>query len=360
MLLRPASLASRPLLSASHSGPLVVRRQAPSIHLVLRAFSSSNPGVMKTGLVSCEWLHAELGQGVTDLRLVDATWYLPNSPFAAPEGSPGARGEHAKGPRLPGSRFFDVDSVSEHPSLPHMLPGEALLASTMRELGIDRSTRVVVYDRHGIFSSARFWYMLKVVFGHPADVAVLDGGLPRWQALGYPVETGEAPAEAEAPPSDTWQKVPQACWDLKQVEANVSTQEALVVDSRPAARFEAAAPEPRAGMRAGHIPGSANVPFMDLLSPGSEKIMRPKDELRKLVVSAGVPIDELTAPGGDRRAVVTSCGSGMTACILGLALHQLGLPLERWAVYDGSWSEWGASPSTPIETGPSKLSKKSE
>lgn len=305
---------------------------------------------MERGLVSCEWLRDELDKGGEPIRLVDATWYLPNSPFAAPEGSGGAKAEYLAGPRLPGAVFFDIDGVaSAHPDgLLHMLPSEDTFAAAMAALQIERATRVVAYDRHGIFSSPRFWYTLKVAFDHPADVAVLDGGLPRWRELGYALEEGSlAPAEVPVPaPMSSWSRNPNGAWTLEGVRTNIESREALLLDARSAGRFTGTAPEPRAGMRGGHIPGSLSMPFTDLLTAAPARMLRPPKELGDCLKAAGVEIDKLSAADGI--PIVTSCGSGLTACVVGLAMHQLGLPLSRWAVYDGSWAEWGSKPDTPI------------
>lgn len=306
---------------------------------------------MEKGLVSCEWLRDELRKSgsVDPIRVVDATWYLPNSPFAAPEDSGGAQADYLAGPRLPGAVFFDIDAVSSpHAAgLPHMLPSEETFSAAMAALGIERSTRVVAYDRHGIFSAPRLWYTLKVAFGHPADVAVLDGGMPRWKELGFPLEEGEVPLPPAPAPMAVWQRVPGSSWELERVRRNTETREALVVDARGAARFLGTAPEPRPGVRSGHIPGSVNVPFADLLTTAAPSgLLRPPEELRERFKAAGVPADNFKA--ADDLPIVTSCGSGLTACIVGLAMHQLGMPLSRWAVYDGSWSEWGGRSDTQI------------
>jgi len=303
---------------------------------------------METGLVSCEWLKAELErEGAGKVHVVDSTWYLPNSPFAVPEGCSGAQAAFSAGPRLPGSVFFDVDAVSsQHPmGLPHMLPNEETFSAAMAALGIEPDARVVVYDRHGVFSAPRFWYTLKVAFGHQGDVAVLDGGLPRWLELGFLVEEGEAAPPPPPAKIAEWKRVLGSSWDVDQVRANIDSRAVALVDARPGPRFLGLAPEPRAGMRGGHIPGSLSVPFLDLLtSPKGQ--MKPRDELDRRLREATIAVDELTKPG--ELCVVSSCGSGLTACIVGLALHQLGMPLSRWGVYDGSWSEWGAIKDTPI------------
>lgn len=305
---------------------------------------------MERGLVSCEWLKAELSRSDSSpLRVVDATWYLPNSPFAAPEASGGAQEQFLNGPRLPGATFFDIDAVSEtHPEglSPHMLPSEEKFVAAMCAMGVNEDTRVVVYDRHGIFSAPRFWYTLKVVFGHAPDVAVLDGGLPRWQALGYATEDGfpDAPEPAAV---GAWKRNDSAAWNIGQVRGNVDAKDALVVDARPSARYLGSVPEPRPGMRGGHMPGSVNVPFVELLT-APPRTMLPPTELTQRLEATGVVVSELASKEANGPVVVTSCGSGLTACIVGLAMHQVGLPLSKWAVYDGSWAEWGALKDTPI------------
>jgi len=312
---------------------------------------------MEQGLVSCEWLRDELAAGARDLRVVDATWYLPNSPFAAPEGSGGAAADFDAGPRLPGAVFFDIDGVATpHPAgLQHMLPNEETFSNAMMSLGVEPSTRVVIYDRHGVFSSPRCWYTLKVAFRHPGDVAVLDGGLPRWRELGFPLDEEPQPSHkrqrvepATAGATEAlWRRDPEASWTLEQVLSNIDKRSALLVDARSAGRFHGTAPEPRAGMRGGHVPGSASMPFTDLLTgPPGPMMMLPVADLEAKLRAAGVPVDEVRTPGGV--AVVASCGSGLTSCVVGLALHLIGMPLSRFAVYDGSWAEWGASATTPI------------
>lgn len=327
----------RPVLATCGGTVVLCRAQAR------RSMSSLPSRGMENGLVSCEWLRAELDAPSAPLRLVEATWYLPNSPFAAPEGSEGPQAEFMAGPRLPGAGFFDIDGVATPHSVPHMLPDEETFAAAMAALQIEPGTRVVAYDRLGVFSSPRFWYTLKVAFGHPAEVAVLDGGLPRWKELGYPLEEGPPPEPAAPAKMARWSKVQEAVWDKSQVIANCRSGASLHLDARPAPRFHGEAPEPRPGMRLGHAPRSVSLPAGSVLKG---TMMLPKEDLMKVAQSAGVSLDHVASPDGPR--ILTSCGSGLTACVIGLGLHQLGMPLTRWAVYDGSWAEWGADQETPI------------
>lgn len=300
------------------------------------------PG-METGLVSCEWLKAELDAPSGPLKLVEATWYMPKTVFGPPEGSEGPQGDFMKGPRLPGAGFFDIDGVAAADTgLPHMLPDEETFAAAMAALGIEPGTRVVAYDRLGVFSSPRFWYTLKVAFGHPAEVAVLDGGLPRWKELGYPLEEGLPEPSAPAKMC-RWSKVPEAVWDKSQVLANIHSKQALHLDARPVGRFHGEQPEPRPKLRWGHVPGSVSLEAVALLKL---PYMLNQKDLQLVVEGAGIKLEHLRGDIGPR--ILTSCGSGMTACILGLGLHQLGMPLSRWSVYDASWCEWGADQETQI------------
>ncbi|EKM99994.1 MULTISPECIES: 3-mercaptopyruvate sulfurtransferase [unclassified Acidocella] len=267
-------------------------------------------------------LLAALGQ--PDLAILDATYFLPT------EGQDGAA--NFRQAHLPGARFFDIDAVADHASgLPHMLPTPEAFATAMQDLGISNTTRIIVYDQRGIFSAPRLWWMLRV-FGHD-NVQVLDGGLPGWIAAGGITETG-APGPALAGQFIPAFR-PQMVRSLADMRANLETNAALMLDARAGARFRAEVPEPRAGMRGGHIPGARSLPFGDLLENGQ---YRSPEALRAIFAKAGV---DGTKP------LIASCGSGVTACVLALGLVQAGLP--EAAIYDGSWSEWGGQSDTPIE-----------
>ena len=272
-------------------------------------------------LVSTAWLAAHLGD--PDLVVIDATWFMPDA-------RRDARAEYAER-HIPGAVFFGIDEVCDHASdLPHMLSPPADFAVAARRLGVSAASKVVVYDAHGLFSAPRVWWNFRVM-GHRAAF-VLDGGLPRWVAEGRPLETGWR----EAAHGDFKARFDASLVrDLEAVRGAVDSGREQIVDARSADRFTGAAPEPRADLRSGHMPGARNVPWSDLvLADGG---LRPADDLRAAFRSAGV---DLTAP------ITTSCGSGITAALLALALAKLGR--EDVAVYDGSWAEWGGRADTPV------------
>ena len=232
--------------------------------------------------------------------------------------------------------FFDIDDIAEPgTSLPHMIPSPELFARKMEALGIGDDDRVIVYDSAGLSSAGRAWWMLRL-FGHH-DVALLDGGLPKWKAEGRPLETA-----VPNPPRRrfTARFDPALVRDKRALLDNLSTRREQVVDARAAGRFDGTAEETRPGLRRGHIPGSRNLPYDRVTDPQTHQL-RSAEELTRLFRDAGVELD---------RPIVTSCGSGVTACALAFALHLIGHPGA--AVYDGSWSEWGLPGDTPVETGP--------
>jgi thiosulfate/3-mercaptopyruvate sulfurtransferase len=274
-------------------------------------------------LVSTEWLAKHLGDA--DLRVVDGTWHMPQL-------RRDARAEFLAA-HVPGAVFFDIDAIADHATpLPHMLPGAAEFAEAVGALGIGDGDRVVVYDVRGVVSAARVWWTFRA-FGHDA-VAVLDGGLRKWQAEGRPVASG-----APAPPRRRFTARPRPALvrDLAAMRANLTTRAAQVLDARSHGRFVGTEPEPRAGLRPGHIPGSLNLPYDTLYRP--DGTLKPLDDLGAAVAASGVDLG---------RPVVTTCGSGVTASVLALVLALLGRP--DVAVYDGSWSEWGGRADTPVET----------
>lgn len=276
-------------------------------------------------LVTTEWLAERLGS--PGLVVFDATKYLPNE----------AKDGHAEFLRthLPGARYFDIDLIADPDTdLPHMVPTAGRFAKLMAELGVGNDSQVVFYDQKGLASAARGWWLMGL-FGHDA-AAVLDGGLPKWLREGRPTETGDPPK----PPPAVFRPDFRAgrLRGIGDVLRNVETRAEQVLDARAAGRFTGEVPEPRAGMRSGHIPGSLSVPYTDLLNP--DGTFRPASEVAARFRQAGVD-------GG--KPVVTSCGSGVTACILTLGLRVAGLP--EGAVYDGSWTEWGGRSDTPIELG---------
>lgn len=275
-------------------------------------------------LVSTGWLADHLGD--PSLRLLDASFKLPGI-------APTAAEDYAKA-HIPGAVYFDVDAVADHANpLPHMLPDPAAFARIVGRLGVGDGIKVVVYDTAGI-AATRAWWMLRAM-GHK-DVAVLDGGLRKWRAEGRPV-TADVPHPPERRFTPRFE--PALVRDRAALLANLETRRAQVVDARAPARFAGSAPEPRPGLRAGHIPGAVNLPWEEL-SDRTSGAMLPRAALEARLRQAGLAPD---------RPVVASCGSGVSACVIAFAIHLAGWP--EAAVYDGSWSEWGLPGETPIATG---------
>lgn len=275
-------------------------------------------------LVSTEWLAAHLE--APDVRVVDAS-----RPLTTEDRDARAAYEAR---HIPGAVFFDIDEIadSENP-LPHMLPSPEKFASLVGRLGLGDGHRIIAYDSAGLYSAGRAWWMFRV-FGH-GDIAVLDGGLPKWLREGRPTESGKPmPGERKFTSSMNTLLVR----DLDHMKENLESRREQVLDSRPAGRFAGTEPEPRPGLRSGHIPGSLNLPYTDILDPDTGTL-RPADALRARVTAAGIDLD---------KPVVTTCGTGVTAAALALALYLLGH--GDAAVYDGSWTEWGGRDDTPVET----------
>ena len=274
-------------------------------------------------LVSTDWLLAHLSDpGVV---VIDASWHMPAT-------NRDGRREFLAG-HIPGAAFFDLDAVSDHTSpLPHMLPSPEDFASAMGALGVSNDVRVVVYDAAGLFSAPRLWWMLRI-FGHE-HVAILDGGLPKWTAEGRPLDKGEAHPTARV---FTPHFNAAAVADVAQVRDALDSGSAQVLDARAAPRFLGQAPEPRAGLASGHMPGALNLPMTDLIADGR---LKEPDALEAALTAIGV--------SGDK-PVITSCGSGVSAAVITLALARLGRPIGR--LYDGSWTEWGGRSDLPVATG---------
>jgi thiosulfate/3-mercaptopyruvate sulfurtransferase len=286
----------------------------------------SLPKKAKNWIVETDWLASHLKS--PDLVVLDGSWHLPTA------------GRNAKAEYLaehiPGALFFDIDDLSDDKSpLPHMLPSTVKFSSRMKKMGIGDGARIVVYDTAGIFSAARVWWTFRAM-GHQ-DVAVLNGGLRKWKAEGRALEDGPPPKRSErhyTPLQNT-----EIIRDLDEMKALIKKSGAQIVDARPAARFEGREAEPRPGLRSGHMPGAKNVPSQSLLN--ADGTFKSDADLAQLFKAAGIDV---------AKPVVTTCGSGVTASMLALALAVLGQ--TNAAVYDGSWAEWGQDNGLPVATGP--------
>jgi thiosulfate/3-mercaptopyruvate sulfurtransferase len=280
---------------------------------------------MDQSLVSTEWLAAHMA--APDVVILDASWHLP-----AAGRDPRAEylAEH-----IPGALFFDIDEIADTASaLPHMLASPEKFTSRMRKMGVGDGKRIVVYDTAGLFSAARAWWTFRV-FGH-ADVAVLDGGLAKWKAEGRPLEDG--PPEARQERHFTARRQASMVSDRDDVLAAIASGAIQIADARSPARFRAEEPEPRPGLRGGHMPGALNVHYSRLIDAGG--CLKSPDLIRQAFLDAGIDL---------ARPVITTCGSGVTAAILTLGLELIGH--NDHGLYDGSWSEWGADPALPVATG---------
>jgi len=275
-----------------------------------------------SNLVSTEWLTAHLG----DVRVVDASWYMPGE-----KRNPLVEFEAA---HIPGAVFFNIDAISDKSSaLPHMLPSPQDFSNAVGALGVGNDDTIVVYDGSGMFSAARVWWMFRAM-GHDA-VKVLDGGLPKWTREGRAVESGAANPTSK---SFIANPKPSLVRDFDAVMKIVADKSTQIADARSASRFTASEPEPRAGVRGGHMPGAVNVHYRSLLNDDGS--FKSPDQLRDVIARAGI---DATRP------VVTTCGTGVTAAIVMLALDEIGA--RDVALYDGSWTEWGARPEAPVVTG---------
>ncbi len=280
------------------------------------------PASTESPLVSTEWLAQRLD--APDIRIVDGSWYMPQS-----QRDPRAEYERE---HIPGAVYFDIDEIADTSSpFPHMLPSPEKFSARVRALGLGDGNRIVVYDGAGLFSAPRVWWMFRVM-GHE-DVVVLDGGLKKWKAEGRPLSDARSHSSAR---HFTARRNALLLRDREAMLRNIETCAEQVLDARSRGRFRAVEPEPRPGLKGGHIPGSHNLPSAELVQ--ADGTLKPAVELRSLFETAGIDLS---------RPVITTCGSGVSACILALGLAVLGH--RQTSVYDGSWSEWGAVKGMPVE-----------
>lgn len=287
-------------------------------------------------MISVDWLRKAIndrsGPDNTGIKVLDATYMMP-------QWQRDARAEFEKG-HIPGARFFDIDAISDQTrDLPHMVPTPTAFADAVGALGVGNADHVVVYDTHGLLSAARCWWMFRL-FGHD-NVSVLDGGLPAWKSAGLPIETGPAVCASTQFQARLRPELIRSREQIVSVVEGAGGQ-CQIVDARAGERFDGTVDDGWPGRRRGHIPGSRNLPFVDLVNPDSG-LLHDASILAQKFVQAGIDV---------QRPVCTSCGSGVTACVLALGLHRLGV--MDAAVYDGSWAEWGLDPSLATETGPAR------